>query len=646
MAPPSGTAPATPAARPAVAVVVTVVAVVAGTAVAVLVATLVPWPGGAPVASATGRGLLAGLVVATAVAVVAVGLLVVRRSGSEAAAHLLVGGTALLLATASVLALAGTRWGFGGLYADASFRTEAATRYADSARLADYAYAGLPPYYPPALSWLQGRAAALTDLPGWMLLQPFQVVLAATVPLVAFLLWRRVAPPLVAAGIVAAGSLLTVDLLKPDEWLVLMCATPWWLDLVRGVRADGVRAWPWWAHGVFGGAVLLVHTFYLLPLAVATVLGWVVDLARRRRPELGVVRALGVVGVGLVVATPYWVPVLRARLSGMTTDSLQMRYTYPGANVPPWPFPFDLGPSSVLGAVGVAWFAWSALEARRGRPRPLAGALLLVLLGAWTTMLAGAVGVHLGVGFLAFKADEMVILAMVASGVCGLVELLARAVRPVRSAAHGRTLRAAGLALVLGVTGYAAGQYAGHWVVGQPVLAAQTTRYPDGTSPAAAESLEPVSGPAWVTPGGPSVAQVEEAWRDLTGTSLDSDTVVLSTRVDLTATTPVHPFVTGKSIYSNPLGRFAGRYALLRELERCGTPACAHALLRDNPYDAVDGIVLERVGDELVMPILVDDFPERSRTTAVRVPLAVVTGPGFASTEVDGVVVVALTGPG
>lgn len=582
-----------------------------------------------------------------------------HRDGPRAAAGALVVGTAVLLSGAAAAALQGTAWGFAGLWADASFRTEAATRYADQAGLADYAYADTPAYYPPALSWLQGRAAALLDVAAWTVLKPSQVLLAAVVPLLAYWLMRRVLPDLQAAVVVAAASLLTADLLKPDEWLVLMCAVPWWLDLVRGVRAGGVRRWPWWVHGLLGGAILLTHTFYLLPLALATLAGWAVDLARRRRLELRPPRALGVVVIGLAVASPYWFPVVAARLAGAPSDDLQLRYTYPGANVPPWPVPTDA--PGALGLIGVLWLAWAARgawHARGAGPRTagrharntdqqrVAGALVLVLVGAWLTMLAGAIGVHFDIGLLAFKADEVVVLVMAATGAMGLLEA-ARAVgaRARRTGSRDRTGRAGqvlcGVAAAAAVVAVAL-HHAEHWVVGHPVASARTTLYPDGTRPEGGAGLQPTNGPAWVAPGDPSVAEVRAAWTGLTGRPPGSGTVLVTTRVDLLATTPVHLFTTWKSIYSNPLGEFEARVTLLEEVAACPDSACAADLLTDNPYDRVDGLVLAREGEELVVPIMVDDFPDRSRTTALRFPEELFDGEAFTVSKVGRLVVVSV----
>jgi galactan 5-O-arabinofuranosyltransferase len=96
-----------------------------------------------------------------------------------------------------------------------------------------------------------------------------------------------------------------------------------------------------------------------------------------------------------------------------------------------------------------------------------------------------------------------------------------------------------------------------------------------------------------------------------------------------------------KSIYSHPNGRFEDRVALLEEVAACDTSACAAALLRDNP-DPVDGLVLQRNGEALVLPLMVDDFPDRTRRAEIAFPDKVLSGPEFVRSELGRVVVIAL----
>src|SRR3712207_3438029 len=101
-------------------------------------------------------------------------------------------------------------------------------------------------------------------------------------------------------------------------------------------------------------------------------------------------------------------------------------------------------------------------------------------------------------------------------------------------------------------------------------------------------------------------------------------------------------FVAYKSIYSHPNGRFEDRVALLEEVAACPTSACAARLLRDNDADPVDGLVLQRDGESLVLPFMVDDFPDRTERAEVAFPDRVLEGPEFVRTELGRIVVIAL----
>lgn len=583
-------------------------------------------------AVAVGAGALAASVV--------LALVLLARRRPRAAADLGAMATAGTVAGLMTVALHGTRWMAYGLFADGSFRSEMATRYAEHLGFTSYAYKGLPAYYPPAVGWLEGRLADLTGLAGWEAVKPMELLLAGLVPLLAYGLWCRVAPAPVAAVVVAATTALVVNIQKPDEWLVLACIVPWWIDLVRDVRAPGVRSWPAWRHGVVAGLLLLTHTFFFLPMAVTSVLALVVDLIRTRRLRLRPGRAVVTVLVGLAVSAPYWGGMVVEKLRGAPSDDLQMRYTYDGANMPSLPIPVDV--QGTLGAIGLLWLAWSFWRRRRGHPAPLAGALALVLAGALLTMLIGHIAVEHGIGLLTFKTDKLVATVYAATGVLGLVEVARWAGR---SAGSGRlagfrrplvALLSAAVAVVL------VQLFVTNWVVSYRAQIPQTTRYPDGTWPEGRHGLAPVRNPANVEEGDPSVRQVLDAWGRASGQPAGAGTVLVTSRVDLLATTPVHPFITWKSIYSDPIGRFDARLHLLRRVAACGDPGCAARLLSDNPLDRVDGLVLEREGGRLVLPLDLDNFPDRTRPGEVAFPASAFDGPQFVRVDVGRLTVVAL----
>ncbi|WP_104523493.1 arabinofuranosyltransferase [Blastococcus atacamensis] len=589
----------------------------------------------------TGGAALAGAAVA-----------LVARRRPELAAEAGVVAAGVLLGAAGTAALHGTRWGWYGLYADTSFRTQMATRYAETPALVDYGYRDLPAYYPPALSWLQGRLAAVTDLAGWEAVKPVQLLVAVLIPLAAYLLWRPVVGALQGSAVAALVTIWAAHPHKPDEWLVLTCLLPWWLLAVRDLRAPGVERWSSWRLGVVLGLLLLVHTYWFLPFGVATLLALAYDAVRARsrpglQPRLPLRRALAIGAIGLAVSAVSWAPAVLARLR-LPADGLQLRYSYIGGSLPPFPSPAEA--SQLAGLVGVAWLGWTAWRRLRrhdpgARTGELAGGLGLALAGCLLTLGIGALAEQADVGFLAFKTKDAVITVLLAAGVLGAADWLRRWLERERGAGPARASGPARLAAVV-LVGAAAASAAYHladaFVTGRGALVAQTTRYPDGSVPTGDPTQEPLVRVLFVDPGGPSVEAIRRAWRDLRPDVPLSDAVLVTSQVDFLATTPVHGFVAYKSIYSHPNGQFEDRVALLEEVAACPDSACAAGLLRNNEFDPVDGLVLEREGESLKLFFMVDDFPDRTRRAQVAFPDRLLTGPEFVRTELGRIVVIAL----
>jgi galactan 5-O-arabinofuranosyltransferase len=617
-----------------------------------LAAVLAGWAASAWVIDAAGVAvvepawrdrLVVVLTASAAGAGAAVALVARRRPGPAAEAGVVAAG--VLLGAAGTAALHGTRWGWSGLYADSSFRTQMATRYAQTPALVDYGYRDLPAYYPPALGWLSGRLAAVTDLAGWEAVKPVQLLVGVLVPLAAYLLWRPVVGALPGAAVAALVTIWTAHPQKPDEWLVLACLLPWWLLAVRDVRAPGVQRWSALRLGVVLGLLLLVHTYWFLPFGVATLLALAYDAVRARRgpPRLPLRRALAIGAGGLAVSAVSWVPLVVARLR-LPSDSLQLRYSYIGGNLPPLPLP-PLEASELAGLGGIAWLGWAAWRRLRrdldDRTGQVTGGLALALAGCVVTLALGALAEQADVGLLAFKTRDAVLTVLLAAGVLGAADGLRRAPGRQRDGAR-RAAHLVAVVLVAGAAASAGYSLADRWVTGRSALVAQTTRYPDGSVPTGDPAQRPYVRILFVDPSDPSVAAVRAAWRSLRPDLPLSDAVLVTSRVDLLATTPVHGFVAYKSIYSHPNGRFEDRIALLEQVAACPTSACAAGLLRDNDLDAVDGLVLQREGNSLVLPYMVDDFPDRTRPAEVAFPDRVLTGPEFVRTELGRVVVVAL----
>jgi galactan 5-O-arabinofuranosyltransferase len=568
----------------------------------------------------------------------------VRLRSASVTAVLVACLTSATVSGIAVVALQGTRWSYNALWSDAAFRTEAATRFADSASLADYAYRGLPAYYPPALPWIQGRVAALAGVEAWAVIKPVMLVFALLVPVASYVFWRRVVPDLTAAVVVAFTTLSTADLIKPDEWLVLAVVLPWWLELVRDVRRPGTPRLPAWAHGIVLGGLILFHTFYFLPLTLATAAAVVLDRLTKRPAPLPLARAVVVAAVGVACATPYWVPLVLVRLHGAVADQEQRRWSSVGFTVPPLPWPVTglrgIGPGGaisvvgVIGLAGVVWLVW------RWRSSDLARGLAVALAASYVLVVGGQLAQRYGVALLVEKADQLVIALLVTSGVLGAADVVGPARRHLgpRRATAVTLLAVTALALPL------LSHYERRWLDGEPVTAAEHTRYPDGSFPTGAGARRPgTTRVPWgvsAAPGSASTDAIERRWTALGGEPLGASDVLLTTRVDLLATTPVHPFIAWKNIYSNPYADFQGRLRLVRRLQSCGSPVCAWRLLRHNPYDVVDGLVLSTSRGQLTIVVTTDNFPNGFIVRRVPLAAGLFEAPYFRRGDVGGVAVI------
>jgi galactan 5-O-arabinofuranosyltransferase len=546
-----------------------------------------------------------------------------------------VAATAAGLTTLAATGLHGTRWGYDGLWSDASFRTEAATRFAASALWPpwpDYAYAGLPAYYPPALPWLEARVAGLVRQPGWAAVGVTSIVLAAVVPVLGLWFWRRVLPDTTAAMVVLGESVVTVDLLKPDEWLVLTVVLPWWLDLVGGHRRADARPWGWCRHGLVLGVLLLWHTYFFLPLALATVAVLGVVRLRGRPSPLSLRAAAAVAAVGLVVAAPYWLPMAWTRFTGPPADNLQMRWSDQGWTSPPVPVPVDL-----LGAVVLVGVVWLVL---RCRTVPMAATLATATVTSYAFFVGGELAQRWDVALLPEKTEHLIRALVAAAAVLAVVEVVSFVSS--WSAAWLRTLLTSAVVVVLVVTG--ALVVADSVATGSRAVSAQRTRYPDGSYPAGGPPPVGARRHPWaVEPGDPSVARVDAGWRSLTGRGLDDRDVLVTDRGDLLATLPVHAWVSWKSIYSHPDGQFDERIALLQRLSACADPRCAWSILDGvgSGLGAADGLVLRLDGQErLVLHVALDRFPDAWRSVDLRFDRSLFAGPWFRVRVVGDVAVV------
>ncbi|MET0190498.1 MAG: arabinofuranosyltransferase, partial [Pseudonocardia sediminis] len=311
--------------------VAAVVAVGVSAAIQLVVARL-PIPAGTNVGLALTAA--SGFVVAVLLALAG---LAHRRRPALTAPLAWIGLSALSTAPLALL-LANTRHYLFGVSGDQSFRVQFLTRFADSARPADFAYADIPPYYPTAWFWTGGRLADLFGVEAWAFYKPFAIATMALTGVLAYVLWSAISGRLRALGFATATVLVGLALAPytPYSWLTAALIAP---AAVLGLRLTDAAREPGgpsgaqrnghrhrWAGsavvlGLVAGVAGVTHTqmFYFLGLVLVVIVvdGLVRTREARGRYALALLRSAGVL---LLVALPLlllnWTPYLLARLGG------------------------------------------------------------------------------------------------------------------------------------------------------------------------------------------------------------------------------------------------------------------------------------------------------------------------------------------
>jgi galactan 5-O-arabinofuranosyltransferase len=525
------------------------------------------------------------------------------RRWPERLAGLTVAVVAMYQSTAMMLALSGTPWGTMGLLRDKQFRTQAVSRFSEHLGNVDHSFQGLPGHYPPLIPWLEARLAPLLGLEAWQVVKPGELVLAALVPLLAYVFWRRVVPAPVAAAVVAGTSLFSADLFKPDQWLVLTVVVPWWLEAFRRSTRPGVRPWPPWFHGVIAGLLLTVFTFYFLPLAVATVVGLVIDLWRRRHWRAALGQPVVIVVVGLLVSSWYWWPLVSLRLQGAPMENYQLGWF--GRQHTDIVSPLDEGAVGLVMAGGIVFLVATVRQR-------LSQGLLLAGFSGYAVLGGGLVLTAFGVPMLVFKAVDYITFIMLAAGILGIIRLGSALVRRRDEAVRAVAVASVVVLLALvSLTG--ASKFTDSWTTGEAVVGAHATRLPDGSLPRHGETAVDQLGRAMGSPDGTDAIlnALRVGPRDEPVLLVDSRYVVLF------ATTTVHPFVVWSRSYSNPFGQFDERIAMVRELSQ-RDPEGIVELAEDNPYDEIEGLVLRKDDDGWVYRYRTHHFPRGTVNREVR----------------------------
>lgn len=496
------------------------------------------------------------LVICTVAVLVVLGSSLPR--GTKGVLVAAIGGSALMLGAA--LVLSANDFAPFGAALDQSTRTALITKYAHNWGWVDFAYKGLPVYYPPLSFWVVGRLAAVLSIAPWKMLKVDLLATAFLVPVLSWPLWRRLVGRTAAIGAVLGGVLLFQPWYRPHAWLGVALFIPWWLWGVLGVGREPARSRATLAvAAVLGAALFCVYYF---PFFIGAIMLVLVLALRRPAAARGVAlpprdpkEAGLVLGGAALLSTPYWVPIVIAVLRNgaqvafnrwYTPDYVDLRFRF---------LTFD-----VVGLAMLFGLVYLLVTARRSA---VSRSLLGLLAASLVYYVADYAGVLANFPLLSFQTNDVVdaILAVGAGLGAAHVWRVARGSEPLR-ARLGRVGVTAVCSVAAVVVSLSLVQTA---IKGIPYVTQQRQ------SQVPTQALDDFQRAA----GGPT-----------------TNSVVLTDVTELPVYLPLYVFNWWNAHYMNPPARFNDRSAFLKRLSGESDPQAFAVALLHNVYDRVDYVVL------------------------------------------------------
>ena len=520
------------------------------------------------------------------VAVAAAGFWVGVRRQLTWGFELVPAAAGVVAATALVGALAGTSFAPGGLSGDQTFRTAAVTRFADSWHNADFTAKDLPSFYPPAYFWALGRFAAVFEIEPWRMLKVGAVVTALVVPMLAFVMWRRVVSERIAA-LAAVVPLVVENFYEPYSWLVIVAFVPWWLEVACGLRRPGQPPGSPMLLGAIGALMLVTYWYFFTVGMVALAVKLALDQIDGRLDGRQLRTTATVSAVTAVLSAWYWLPLVVSVAGADHPESLGNRWFSPSH--PDLPLPMlDPSPAGVICLAGIVYLAFAY------RRDAVARGLTVLLAGTYAWYLIGALAAEADHPLLTFRAKPLIPTILLTAGLLAIVRLADLAAPRL-----GRNE----ITRVVVAVGVVSGVYAAHGFID------------DVRDSSYSESARAATPPD-ESPPTPSAAELQHLIESRVG----RHAVLLSGRIDVLALYPNHAFVAWDAHYAHPASEFGQRIDFLTELARSSDPSTFRRLVQNNPYDTIDAFVLAEDGDDFVFTYGADAFPAGTRSTQIRFP--------------------------
>ncbi|WP_439675509.1 arabinofuranosyltransferase [Embleya sp. MST-111070] len=523
------------------------------------------------------------------------------------------------------LPLYATKWYYGGLAGDNSFRSQYLTRMTDSPRLSDMNYENTPPLYPTGWFWLGGRFANLFGLAGWEAYKPFTILTAGVTAALAFTLWSAIVSRPMAVALSTTTTLVGLSGASPAvnegyAWVITGLTPPVIVAvaymLARGTRDERPGRRPnnlavLLGIGVFLGISALFYTlitgFLTLVIVGSAVVGLLIARKREARDPgaapsgytLGTVlgRLLPIAGAAAVLILPVWVPYLLKSFDlGMPKNAAQ-HYLFPEGAAFATPM-LEFTPIGVLCLIGLVWLLWAV-----GSGDIIARGLVIGVAACYVWSVLSFVAGVAETTLLTFRMTPILELCLACGGVFGLAAALGALRRRAMEPRIARTALAVVTVLAVASGVVVAQQFvrSDHGSLDQ----ALGEPYPDGKGPRIRD--EPATGD--------TLAALEldgklfKAISAGTKHKAPNKTILLTDNYRLLAIKPYWGFLAYTPQYSNPLGELEARQKEVARWAAAGSAQDLVERMKASPWRAPDAMLLRAQPDGYHATMVVDSFP-------------------------------------
>ncbi|TSC77318.1 MAG: arabinofuranosyltransferase [Parcubacteria group bacterium Gr01-1014_31] len=525
------------------------------------------------------------------------------------------GAVIAAIVTLQVVILWQTPLPFGGLQGDEALTTAFYQRVITDGIGHDLTYAKLPAFYPPLWFYSIGGIARMFGLTGVGAAKLAGVIASLVIPLLSWWFWRTVrrdsdgpiANPLFPL-LLTLTPFLAVDfpsvLAKPYEFASALGVLLWFTVVRRFLAGSERQLLHMLAIGVLGAALFTTYYlwFVMVGIAVLTFLPW--RNPRSLARELVSWGAIG--GVVALGSLWYWWPLAASYVRHGMENWQPAFFIASDLNFFP---PVEFTPRSAW-----LWVGLVALVAYRRRPliRPALQLLLGCYVWQAVTLVATMFGDAPFQGARGFTFFGEIILAY--------------------GAAYGLTVWIAGSAPAQGFTRVAA-------VLRERFSAAVPQT--GATKFLLAWIAIAVSLPfglwldqestavrlAAVRQGSVTAARFADYFRTHPE---DAKRTALSFFPPLQAQVALPQFISYNQHYSHPAARFSERLRYLRILALAKTPAqFSEWFHRKNVFDPIEQLILYGDGDDYLLYLWLDDYPNGGREEVIRWPKRLIAEPYF-----------------